>query len=82
MQFDYPGGVMDWERPMIERFERDVLPYTIKHGPHIGDSAMKGNVIAEEIIRRHRLFVEGLPELRATNFNLLVNALKLWEKQP
>ena len=35
--------------------------------------------VAEEVIRRQRLLVEGLPEMRATNFKMLVSALKAWE---
>lgn len=81
MRYDYPGGVMDYEKPMIEKFESEILPYTIKHGPRIGESAMNGDVVAEEIIRRQRLFVEGLPEMRRTNLAMLINALKLWEKK-
>lgn len=80
-KYEYPGGVMDWERPLIEKFENEVLPYTLKNGPRIGEAAMQGNTVAEEIIRRQQLFVEGLPELRRANFKMLLIALQLWEKQ-
>jgi hypothetical protein len=79
MRFDYPGGVMPEEVPLIERFERDVFPYTLAHGPQIGEMAMNGDLAAEEIIRRQHLFVCGVPELREFNYKLLVKALKLWE---
>ncbi len=80
MKFEYPG-LMPEEIPLIERFEEDVLPYTIKHGPQIGEMAMNGDLAAEEIIRRQHLFVEGLPEMRSFNYKLLVKAIKLWESR-
>lgn len=79
MRYDYPGGVAEEERPLIEKFETDVLPYAMKHGPVIGDAAMKGDGNATEIIRRMRLFVEGVPEMRRFNYALLVQHLKAWE---
>lgn len=72
---------MPEETPLIERFEQDVLPFVTKHGSEIGDSAMQGDRDCEEIIRRHHLFVEGLPHLRPTNFKLLIAALKRWEQK-
>lgn len=80
-KYEYPGGVMDWEKPLIDKFETEILPYTIKNGPKIGEAAMQGDRVAEEIIRRQQLFVEGLPELRRANFKMLTIALKLWEKR-
>lgn len=79
MKFDYPGGVMTEERPVIEKFERDVLPFVLKHGSEIGERAMQGDADCEEIIRRHHLFVEGVPNLRPENLKLLTAALKRWE---
>ena len=79
MRYEYPGGVVEEERPLIEKFEADVLPYAMKHGPVIGEAAMKGDANATEIIRRMRLFVEGLPEMRRFNYGLLVEHLKAWE---
>jgi hypothetical protein len=78
-RYDYPGGVASEDVPVIERFERDVLPFVLKNGPEIGDAAMRGDATCEEIIRRNRLFVEGLPEMRALNLKLLIRALKAWE---
>lgn len=78
MKYEYPGGIMDYEKNMIERFEDHILPFTIKNGPKIGESAMNGDAAAEEIIRRQRLFVEGVPEMRFLNFKLLNKAIKLW----
>jgi len=72
---------MPEEEPLIERFEADVLPYTLKHGARIGEDAMNGSEVAEEIIRRQRLFVEGVPELREMNYRLLVAALKTWDER-
>ena len=78
-RYDYPGGVLPEEKPLIEMFERDALPFVLKNGSEIGASAMQGDADCEEIIRRHRLFVEGLPHLRAWNYKLLTAALKRWE---
>lgn len=78
-RYEYPGGVLPEERPLIERFESDVLPFVMRHGSEIGESAMQGDMDCEEIIRRHRLFVEGMPHLRPANYRLLTAALKRWE---
>lgn len=80
MKYDYPGGVEEWERPIVEKFEDEILPFTIKHGPRIGEAAMKGDQVAEEIIRRQQMFCEGLPEMRGMNFRMLVAALKTWSQ--
>ena len=79
MKFDYVGGITNEERPMIERFEADVVPYLQKHGGRIGESAMKGDPVAETAIRSYRMFVEGIPEMRAFNYALLVKSLKAME---
>lgn len=79
MKFEYPNGVLPEERPIVERFERDVLPVVMKNGSEIGTKAMQGDRDCEEIIRRHQLFVEGLPHLRETNLKFLIAALKRWE---
>ena len=81
MKFEYPGGVMPEEIPLIERFEDEVLPFALKHGPQIGEMAMNGDLAAEEIIRRQHLFVLGVPEMRQFNYKLLVKAIKLWEER-
>jgi hypothetical protein len=65
---------------MIERFEGEVVPYIEREGPRIGEIAMQGDAVAAEIIARYRLFVEGLPDLRLTNYKLLVRALKAWQR--
>ena len=79
MKFDYVGGVMPEERPTVEQFERDVLPYIEKHGGRIGETAMQGDEDATEAINRYRLFVEGMAHLRPHNLKLLIGALKRWE---
>jgi len=66
---------------LVEKFERDVLPFAEKEGPRIGEAAMQGDVNATEIIRRTNLFINGLPEFRPENFKLLVQALKRWEQR-
>ena len=79
VRFDYVGGVMPEERPTIERFEQDVLPFIEKHGGRIGEAAMMGDEDATEVINRYRLFVEGMAHLRAHNLKLLIRALKRCE---
>jgi hypothetical protein len=64
---------------LIERFEDEILPFTTKHGSEIGESALQGNLLCEEIIRRQHLFCDGLPEKRPENFKRLIECLKLWE---
>ena len=80
LRYSYPGGLTPNEVPLAEDFEREVLPYTMKHGPQIGVDAMNGDPVAEDIIRRQRLFVEGVPEMRALNLRLLKAGIKLWER--
>jgi hypothetical protein len=79
VRYQYPGGVLPEEIPLIERFESDVLPFVTRHGSEIGERAMQGDTDCEEVIRRHRLFVEGVPDLRPFNYRLLTQALKRWE---
>lgn len=79
MKYDYAGGVLPEERPTIERFEADVIPFVTKNGSRIGDAAMKGDLVAEEVIRRYNQFVNGMPDLRPKNLKLLIAVLKRWE---
>lgn len=78
MRYDYPGGVLPEERPIVETFERDLVPFVERHGSEIGERAMQGDFDAEEIIRRYRLFIEGMPHLRPLNLKLLTGAAKRW----
>ncbi len=81
LRFEYPGGVLPHEVPLIEKFETEILPFVEKNGTEIGERAMQGDVDCEQIIRRHHLFVGGLAHLRQTNFRMLVAALKRWESK-
>jgi hypothetical protein len=81
-KYEYSGGVFgDAEKYLVEKFEDEVLPYALTHGSEIGERAMQGDMDAEEIIRRQRMFCEGLPHLRPLNFRLLVAALKRYESK-
>ena len=79
MKHDYVGGVLPEERPTVDCFERDVLPFIEKNGGKIGETAMMGDADAYEIINRYRLFVEGMAEMRPFNLNMMIAALKRWE---
>lgn len=79
MKFDYAGGVLPEERPTIERFESDVLPFIEKNGGRIGEKAMQGDLVAEEVIRRYNQFLNGMPEMRPWNLKLLIGVLKRWQ---
>lgn len=79
LKFDYPSGVLPEERPIIEKFEGEVVPYVEKHGGYIGESAIHGDLDAEEVIRRYSLFVNGMPHLRTANLRLCIAALKRWD---
>lgn len=81
MIFDYPGGVLPHERQTVERFERDVFPYTEKHGPRIGEMAMSGDEDAVMVIRYQRAFCEGDPGWREHNLGMLIEALKRVERK-
>ena len=67
------------EKQTIERFENDVLPYIQKNGPRIGDSAMKGDLDALQVMKLYRAFTEGMPSYRDRNLKKLIAALKTWE---
>ena len=77
--YSYAGGVLDHEKPTIERFERDVLPYVTKLGAEIGERAMQGNQDAEEVIKRYNQFLNGMPEYRPVALKLMTAALKRYE---
>jgi hypothetical protein len=79
VKYDYPGGVFPEERPIIEVFERDVVPYVEKNGGRIGEMAMRGDLDAEEVIRRYNQFINGMPHLRRFNLKLCFSALKRFE---
>lgn len=79
MIFDYPGGVPQEQASLIERFEEDIVPYLRREGPRIGDAAMKGDAVAIEAINAYKMFVEGVPEVRALNYRRLCKSLKAME---
>lgn len=79
MRFEYPAGVLPEERPIVERFEDEIVPYVEKYGGSIGEAAMRGDLDAEEVIRRYHHFVNGMPHLRAWNLKLVTAACKRWE---
>lgn len=79
MRYEYAGDVLQEEKPIVEQFERDVIPYVLKNGGYIGESAMQGDLDAEEVIRRYNLFVNGMPHLRAANLKFCIAALKRWD---
>lgn len=79
MKFAYPD-VAPHEVPLVERFESDVLPYLERRGSYIGEAAMQGDRVCEEIIRAAHLFMVGLPQLRLKNYASLVHHLKTFER--
>lgn len=82
MRYDpnaYAGGVTPEERPLVEKFEDELVPYLEKNGSRIGEAAMKGDLDAENVILGYHRFINGMPALRRTNFGLCLNALKRWE---
>lgn len=81
MLYEYPSGVLDEERPIVEKFENEIVPYVRKYGGYIGEAAMRGDLDAEEVIRRYSLFVNGMPMWRDVNLKLCTAALKRWEKK-
>lgn len=84
MRFDpegYAGGVMPEERHLVEKFENELVPFFEKHGPRVGESAMQGDKDAEAVIVAYHRFINGLPQMRQTNFDLCVAALKRWERK-
>lgn len=80
MRYEYPSGVTEAEKPWVEAFENEVLPFITKNGPSIGEKALQGDKLCEEIVRRAHLFVNGLPQYRKFNLKILIHDLKLWEK--
>ena len=78
-RFNWPGATPACT-PLIEKFERDLLPWLEKMGPWIGQAAMElDHPAAKEILLRHQGFQHGMPEARAYNFALLVKAMKAFQ---
>lgn len=80
MKFDYAGGVLPHERPVIERFEADVLPYIEKHGSQLGECAMQGDTDCTEVIQRYQQFTQGDPSYRQSCLGHMIAALKRCER--
>ena len=78
LRYEWPGATAE-NIPLIEKFERELLPFLEKYGPYIGEMAQEGHPAAEEIILRHNGFQHGMPEARQFNFDRLVLALKAWK---
>lgn len=81
MKCQYVGGVLPHERPLLERFEQDMLPYLEKMGPYIGELAMSGHEVCEEIILRHNGILNGGPQQRQWNYNRLLRCLRTFRGQ-
>lgn len=76
MMFD-PTAAFD-EKAVLERFERGVLPDIRKFGPEMGEKAMQGDVLAESVIRRYKVFAEWKDPF---NLTLLENLTRQWLKR-
>jgi hypothetical protein len=76
LKCEYVGGVLPHERHLCERFEEEMLPYLVKMGPYIGELAMEGHAVCEEIMLRHNGMLKGGPEQRQWNYNRLVRCLR------
>lgn len=78
MRFEYPAGVLPEERPIVEQFERDIVPYVEKNGSEIGERAMQGDHDAFVVIQKYHHFINGMPHMRAVNLKACISALKRW----
>lgn len=81
LKCQYVGGVLPEERYLLERFEDEMLPYLEKMGPYIGELAMEGHKVCEEIILRHNGMLNGGPQQRVWNFNRLKRCLRAFQSE-
>jgi len=81
LRCEYLGGVLPEERALCERFEEQLLPYLEKMGPYIGELAMEGHEVCEEIILRHNGILRGGPQQRQWNYNRLVRCLRKFKAE-
>jgi len=76
MMFD-PTAPYDYEE--VKRvFNRDVLPVLKTHGPEIGEKAMQGDGLAEQVIRRYAIWCSWLDPV---NLKMLENLIHRWLKR-
>lgn len=71
---DAPG----LNRVVMERFNRDLLPWIERYGPKVGEEAMQGDDAAYRLIARYRVFAILAMEDSADPDNLrrLENCIK------
>ncbi len=81
LKCQYVGGVLPHERHLLERFEEEMLPYLNKMGPFIGELAMEGHEVCEEIILRHNGLLNGGPQQRQWNYNRLLRCLRAFRSE-
>lgn len=66
------------DKEVIRRFNLEALPVLKVRGSEIGEKAMQGDVLAEDVIRRYNLFQAWLDPF---NLNFLEVRLKEWLKK-
>ena len=72
-----PTEPYDFKR-VQERFERDVLPVLKRYGPEMGEKAMQGDTLAEQIIRRYHIWLAWIDPF---NLKFLETLIHKWLKQ-
>lgn len=60
------------------RFEEGVLPDLKRFGPEMGERAMQGDLLAEQVIRRYAIYAAWLDPY---NLTLLENVTRQWLKR-
>ena len=66
------------ESAVLDRFNRDYLSWVKRHGPEIGEKAMRGDTAAEAVILRYNAFTQWLT---GWSLNALHVAIREWEKK-
>jgi len=66
------------EKATRERFETGVLPDLKRFGPEMGEKAMQGDALAEEVIRRYAIYAAWQDPY---NLGLLENRARQWLKR-
>ena len=63
------------EKETLRVFHVELMPIFSKHGSEIGERAMRGDCLAEQIIRRYHIFASWLDPY---NLKLLMRVTKQW----
>lgn len=66
------------EEAVLDEFNRDYLAWVKRHGPEIGEQAMRGDLAAENVILRYNAFRGWLTDWALAGLH---DAIVQWERR-